>query len=40
MNIELYKAAIKSKDNQLFSDLSFISSAGDRWRLYLPMQSA
>ena len=33
MNIELYKAAMKSKDNQLFSDLSFISSAGDRLAL-------
>ena len=33
MNIELYKAAMKFKDNQLFSDLSFISSAGDRLAL-------
>ena len=33
MNIELYKAGMKFKDNQLFSDVSFVAGAGDRLAL-------
>lgn len=33
MKIELYKAMMKIKDNQVFSDVSFIADAGDRLAL-------
>ena len=33
MNIELYKAGMKYKDSQIFSDLSFLAGAGDRLAL-------